>query len=282
VNAQGTFSGTALDPNLGPNTFEVEVSDGEFKPTTLVKVNVLNRAPVWTNKPVNLPNAKEDAVYTQNLGTLATDPDGDALTFTLVSGPAWASVSAAGVLTGTPGASAVGPNVFKVKVADNFGGEDITDVNVKVEHVNHPPKWTQDPIQMVATEDVLFNSNLKDFATDPDGDPLSFFKMTGPAWLTVNSDGSITGTPSKLNLGPNTFTVRVRDSFGAINAKDATLVITVAHVNHPPKWLEPVPMPAGAELAAYSFNLKPFATDPDNDPLSFVKKIGSRLDGGRS
>src|SRR5436190_16722831 len=55
--------------------------------------------------------------------------------------------------------------------------------------------------------------------------PLTFSKMDGPAWLTVGTNGSLTGTPGLTNGGINNFLVRVTDTNGSLHT--ATLLITV-------------------------------------------------------
>lgn len=92
---------------------------------------------------------------------------------------------------------------------------------------NFSPTFTSDPItEIAATEGVPYVAGLSDDATDPDtGDTLTFSKIGGPAWLTVASDGGLTGTPSSQDVGQNSFTVQVSDTAGATDT--ATLSITV-------------------------------------------------------
>ena len=62
-------------------------------------------------------------------------------------------------------------------------------------------------------------------ATDAEGDTLSYSKLTGPAWLAVAADGSLSGTPAQSDAGANVFTVEVDDGNGGTDT--ATLNITV-------------------------------------------------------
>src|SRR6185369_13758706 len=55
--------------------------------------------------------------------------------------------------------------------------------------------------------------------------PLTFSKMDGPAWLTVNASGALAGTPGLANGGWNNFLVRVTDTNGSLHT--ATLLIHV-------------------------------------------------------
>ncbi len=58
--------------------------------------------------------------------------------------------------------------------------------------------------------------------------PLTFSKIDGPAWLSVNANGNLTGTPTQTNGGINHFLVRVTDTNGSLHT--ATLLITVPAV----------------------------------------------------
>lgn len=54
---------------------------------------------------------------------------------------------------------------------------------------------------------------------------LTFSKVSGPAWLNVAADGTLSGTPGPADAGDNIFTVRVMDSQDAYD--DAGLTIHV-------------------------------------------------------
>jgi hypothetical protein len=59
---------------------------------------------------------------------------------------------------------------------------------------------------------------------DADG-ALTFSKISGPGWLTVAADGTLSGTPGADDTGMNRFTVRAADTWGAYD--EATLEIWV-------------------------------------------------------
>ena len=84
-------------------------------------------APVFTADPISKANATEDVAYTgQTLAGSATDADGDPLTYSKVSGPAWLSIAASGTLSGTPGNSDVGTNSWTVQVSDGITNDTAT------------------------------------------------------------------------------------------------------------------------------------------------------------
>ncbi|NIS54696.1 MAG: silent information regulator protein Sir2, partial [Phycisphaerae bacterium] len=153
-------------------------------------------------------------------------PEGDPMTFSKVSGPAWLSVAANGDLSGTPVNSDVGLNVFTVQV-DATGGSDTATLNITVINTNDAPTFTVDPINKPdATEGVAYSDTIAGSATDVDvGDTLTYSKVDGPAWLTVAADGTLSGTPGAGDVGANVFTVQVDDGNGGTDT--ATLNITV-------------------------------------------------------
>ncbi len=67
--------------------------------------------------------------------------------------------------------------------------------------------------------------SLASYASDPNGNPLTFTKLDGPAWLTVAPNGNLSGQPGVGDNGENTFFVRVTDSAGA--SSDAIVRIPV-------------------------------------------------------
>ena len=71
----------------------------------------------------------------------------------------------------------------------------------------------------------VYEQTLAGSASDPDSGPLTFSKVSGPAWLTVSPDGRVSGVPASADAGRNTFIVRVTDP--TLLADDAVLSITV-------------------------------------------------------
>ncbi|KAF0093100.1 MAG: alpha-1 2-mannosidase [Puniceicoccaceae bacterium 5H] len=65
-----------------------------------------------------------------------------------------------------------------------------------------------------------YTGDLNDYVTDPDGDALTYTKVSGPDWLTVNEDGTFSGTPTTADIGQNTFVISVTDG------EDGTVTFT--------------------------------------------------------
>jgi hypothetical protein len=140
---------------------------------------------------------------------------------------------------------------------------------------SQPPTFTIDPInEIAATEDAAYSSTIADDASDPESDPMSFSKFSGPTWLSVASNGALSGTPTNSDVGANAFTVQVTAAGGS---DTATLNITVINTNDAPTFtVDPINKPDATEDAAYSDSIAGSATDEDaGDTLTYSKTAGS-------
>jgi hypothetical protein len=90
---------------------------------------------------------------------------------------------------------------------------------------NTAPAFTSNPIvETNAVMGLVYGSSIADDVADAEGDPLTFSKLTGPAWLTVATNGILSGQPEATNVGVNNWTVQVSDGAESTNA---TLQIAV-------------------------------------------------------
>ncbi len=87
------------------------------------------------------------------------------------------------------------------------------------------PQFTSNPVIGVhANESIIYQSTLAGSASDVSGDTLTFAKVGVPSWLSVASDGTLTGIPSSADVGVNSFEVSVSDGISTVQS---TLQITV-------------------------------------------------------
>jgi Glycosyl hydrolases family 16/Putative Ig domain len=82
------------------------------------------------------------------------------------------------------------------------------------------PQFASDPIIGAhAAESAAYQGSLAGTATDASGGVLTFAKVgTEPAWLSVASDGALTGTPSSSDVGVNSFQVSVSDGISTVQS----------------------------------------------------------------
>ncbi len=77
------------------------------------------------------------------------------------------------------------------------------------------PMFSSNPFtQVSATATAPYSASLSTNAVRPAGDVLSFAKVSGPAWLTVATDGTLSGTPALADIGTNVFVVSLADTNG--------------------------------------------------------------------
>jgi hypothetical protein len=104
---------------------------------------------------------------------------------------------------------------YRVTAVDSHGYESESSIEIVgstlgKDDTNQSPAFTNSPIVLdPVLPSVAVSGSLVDQAADPEGDDLYFFKIDGPDWLTVNHDGTFSGTPSDSDIGLNRFTVQV-------------------------------------------------------------------------
>ena len=279
VSTNGALSGSPANSDLGTNLFVISLTDsnGFSANATLQIVVNPDPAPSFLASPFAEPWANVNQNYAGTVATNATTPlinQGDVLSFALVSGPAWLTVAPDGMLSGTPQGTDGGSNVFVVSVA-NLGGSSST--ATMYVYVNSSPAFTTPALaDAPATVGVPYAGTLATNATDPDlaaGDFLSFYKISGPVWLNVATNGALSGTPATTDAGDNSFQVIVVDSGGLADV--ATLDISVVEVVPPAFNLNPFASPPALAGQTFSFAFATNAVDSNpGDTLAFAKVSG--------
>ncbi len=67
---------------------------------------------------------------------------------------------------------------------------------------NHPPVFSENPITGTnATEGVAYSDTIAGSAIDPNGDQVYYYKVSGPDWLIVATNGDLSGTPDVAGGG---------------------------------------------------------------------------------
>ncbi|MEJ2619411.1 MAG: putative Ig domain-containing protein [Candidatus Thiodiazotropha sp.] len=103
---------------------------------------------------------------------------------------------------------------FRATAAGGYMG-DIAIDNVVIESLMTDPVapvFLEDPIlKPAARQEISYSDSIANDVTDNNGDTLTFSKISGPGWLSVASDGSLSGTPGVSDIGANSFVVEVSD-----------------------------------------------------------------------
>jgi hypothetical protein len=231
----GTLSGTPpsliYTPNAnfsGVDSLTFQVSDGSLSsaPATVsIDVTSGNRAPVAVAASVS---TQEDTSVPILLS--GTDPDLDALTYTLGQAPAF------GTLSGTPPNLVYRPNTnyggadsFTFTVSDGSLASAPATVSISVAAINDPPVAT--PGSRTLTEDGSVTFALS--GTDVENSSLTFAVATPPQFGTLSGTSpTFTYTPNGNYAGPDSFTFTAFD--GGRLSTPATFSLTVTPVNDAP------------------------------------------------
>jgi PKD domain-containing protein/VCBS repeat protein/cadherin-like protein/Big-like domain-containing protein len=260
------------DAGTAPAT--VRASDGSLTSDKSLTITVTNlpRPPVLA--AIANMTVSEGATANQTLS--ATDPDGDALTFSKLSGPTYMTVTTINPGTGTgtgnvnlaPGLGDAGTASATARVTDGSLSSDRTFL-ITVRGPNHAPALNA-VADMTLDEGTTADQTLT--ATDPDGDALTFTKVSGPSFMTVTTNAPGTGTGTgNIHLAPGfadagTYSGAARASDGSLS-NDRLLTITVNNVTGPPVLAVIANMTvAGGSTADQGIS----ATDPDADAITFT------------
>ena len=74
---------------------------------------------------------------------------------------------------------------------------------------NKPAAFRKKVSLAPATAGVAYKGTIASTATDPESDPLHFYKASGPEWLKISHDGTVSGTPGPNDVGNYTLKLQV-------------------------------------------------------------------------
>lgn len=168
---------------------------------------------------------------------MASDPDGDALTYSFDAAPAGMTINVStGEIAWTPGMDQAGAHGVGVRVTDAHGQSATQSFNVMVAKPNQAPvaannffSISSGRVLRIAAPGILGND------TDGNADGLNAALVSGTAHgsLALNGDGSFSYTPNAGFAGADRFVYRAHD--GELYSDSATVSIKVkARANQAP------------------------------------------------
>ncbi|GHU23659.1 hypothetical protein FACS189497_09610 [Betaproteobacteria bacterium] len=270
-----TLSGNVLGwqtdvGDLGQHTLEIQADDprgGYARQSWVLDVvpASVNRAPRINSTPAVTGTAGK--TYTYQLS--ATDPDGDPLSYSLLTAPDGMSISNTGRVEWAVPAGTVGSFTVEIKVADDQGLYVVQNYLLGVGGAgNRPPRITSTP---ALTGTAGANYVYQIAATDPDGDALTYALSAAPPGMIISDSGRITWTPTVAALGYQGVTLTVSDGKGATATQSYTLYVQSYASNRPPK-ITSTPAFRAKPGVNYQYNV--IAADPDSDPLTYALAQG--------
>ncbi len=220
-----------------------------------------NLPPRFVSTPVVL--ARADVAYVYD--ATATDPNGDALTYRLETGPAGLSVSSSGQVTWTPTPADVAAHTVEIAADDGRGGTATQQFTLTVRPgaLNSPPVFTTAPVvSLPSGQSYLYEPQ----AIDPDGDTVGFTLLSGPAGAVADPVSGAVTLPGPVD-GTYDFTLVADDANGGTATQQWTLTVgdVPSNPNAPVIASSPNLSVGAGDLYVY----QAVATDADNDVLTW-------------
>jgi len=261
----GRVSGSPSSRDVGTaGPITITVSDGRLSgalPAFKVAV-VLSQPPSISGVPSTA--AREKELY--GFQPAASDPEGDALTFSIANKPAWATFQAStGLLSGIPSTGTAGTySNIQISVSDGSSRVSLPAFSITVAAgANSAPTIYGIPPTTAASGQIY---SFKPTASDPDGQTLKFSIAGLPAWATFDTaTGALTGTPSSTQAGTySNIVISVSD--GLASASMAPFSITVTTTNT-------APTISGSSSTSVTvgqlYSFTPTASDKEGQKLTF-------------
>ena len=257
----------------GTDTFTYKANDGSLDSNTAtvtITISAVNDAPVTVDLSFTF---NEDDTSGINI-TGASDIEGDALTYSVVTNPSNGSLTTVTNdgknLNYTPSANFNGTDTFTYKANDGELDSNISTITLNISAVNDAPiandvsvSMDEERVGLLRLQPVTITLD----ATDVDNQTLSYAIVSNASNGTL---GTINGnqvvyTPSANFNGTDTFTYKAND--GELDSNTATVTITVAAVND---------APVASDLSAATnedtaVDVTLSATDVEGDALTFLK-----------
>ena len=230
----GTFTYSPDADWFGTETIVYTVCDdcGACVPAVLtIVVTPVNDAPVLESESETL---NEDGVKTGNLSFNDYEPEEQAMTYSVVTGPANGTfnLSANGAYTYTPAANFFGTNVVTYRVCDPSNACSTSTISFVVNSVNDIPICADDSYSV--NEDQTLNVNPASNDTDIETTALTYEIINNADYGTavMTASGLLTYTPNANYNGSDMIVYHGIDASGAADV--ATIIINVVSVNDNP------------------------------------------------
>ncbi|MFN0019865.1 MAG: Ig-like domain-containing protein [Pirellulaceae bacterium] len=289
LNSDGSFSYAPSANYYGTDSFTYVANNGVTTGavmTATIVVQPLNDASVAVNDDYTTDISGGVNVDAAG-GVMSNDSDidGDALTATLLWGPAHGTVTfnGDGSFSYAADTGFIGTDSFKYQLHDGLANSNVATVMLYVGseiNQNSPPVSQDDAFTVDAASSLTVDApGVLGNDTDADSDVLTAALVSGPAhgMLTLNEDGSLSYTPDTDFVGTDSFTYVASD--GKATGNVATVVITVQdpNQNHNPKAMNDGYVAAAETLLSVPADQGVLANDNDEDgnPLTAVLVDGT-------
>ena len=213
---------------IGSHPVVISVRDPSYGIATqafTVVVNAQNQLPTFNSTPVSTATAGIAYSYDAD----ATDPEGQAIGFTLPVAPAGMTIAAStGLVSWTPAANQVGAQNVTVRATDASGGVGDQAFVVTVAP-NLAPTFSSTPAT-AATVGQPYSYDAD--AVDPEGQAVSFSLPVAPVGMTIVAQtGVVSWTPAANQTGARSVTVLATDAFGVEGNQAFSINVAIPAAN---------------------------------------------------
>ena len=251
----------------GVRSFTVRATDlrGASVNATYSMTLAANQAPIIESQPVREAMAGQPFAY----DVQASDPDGDLLSYLLVTPPAGMTIDANnGMLKWSPTTAQSGDISVTVRVIDANGGAATQTWTIAVAlPANHAPEFETNPDTVVALgQRYDYDAN----AADIDGDVLQFEMLEAPLGMVVDTvTGRIVWQPRADQIGQHAVRLQVSDGRGGVAVQQFEVLVSggLDDGNHPPA-ITSVPETFAVIGGQYAYQV--VADDLDGDTLRYA------------
>ena len=192
----------------GKDTFDYRVTYGQAAAEATVTVIVGQRPPVASDTVAMVLEDQYTYVVLR-----AVDPDGDPLTYSIVSGPKHGTLSGSGrTMTYTPAANFNGIDTFTYQVNDGFASSNVAKGTITVVSINDPPVANPDFVTVARRTKVTVPVLAND--TDADGDKLAVTAVGRPTAGTASLANGVVSYTAPPTPGTYWFTYTITDHKG--------------------------------------------------------------------
>jgi hypothetical protein len=207
-------------------------------------------------QPATQTSAEGSAV---SLALTASDPDGNALTYSATGLPGGLAINAtSGVISGTLTYTSAGVSSVMATVSDGSLSQSRT-FSWTVTNTNRAPSLTQ-PANQTSPAGTAVSLALT--ASDPDGTAVTFTATGLPAGLAINAaSGVISGTPTQVAV----YSVTATASDGSLS-QSRTFSWTITTGNRPPTLAQPADQMSASNT---DVSLQLSGSDPDGTPVTY-------------
>ncbi|MFO0942299.1 MAG: putative Ig domain-containing protein [Pirellulales bacterium] len=265
----GTIRWTPQPEHVGcPVSVRVLVNDGRGGEASEVFVitidsgaTVGNFRPTISSQPGTIAVVGQSYLY----NIIATDRDGDPLSYSLLRGPTGMTLNdATHQVAFNQTNDSIGSHVVTILVHDGRGGTANQSFTLRVVPPNSPPEFLNvEPL--FAELSTTANPNLWQFSPevfDPNGDLLEMTLVTRPNGMTINN-GIVNWLPT--TLGNFSFTLQADDKRGGKTTQQY-FVQVVMDLSDPPKITS---RPQGPAVIGSEWSYDVVASDSDSQQLYF-------------